>query len=71
MTMLEYTVSMVIALLSVQVINASWKRFVVWKNDEERKKRNRSRKAVKKQNRKIRSELRAAGLTKKEIDGEI
>ena len=65
MGMIEYTVSMVIALLSVQLINAGWKRFVVWKNDKERKRR----RERKKQDRQLRQELRDAGLTKEEIDG--
>ena len=69
MGMVEYTVSMVIALLSVQIINAGWKRFVSWKNDEKRLRDSKGRKAVKKQNRQIRRELRNAGMTKKEIDG--
>lgn len=63
MGMVEYTVSMVIALLSVQIINTSWKRFVAWKNDEERKKRRRA----KKQDRQLRKELRKAGVPKDEL----
>ena len=63
MDMIEYTVSMVIALLSVQIINVGWKRFVAWKNDEERKRRRKG----KKHDRKIRKELRSAGMTKEEI----
>lgn len=63
MNMVEYTVSMVIALLSVQIINTGWKHFVLWKNDEERKKRRRA----KKHNRQLKKELRKAGATKEEI----
>ena len=62
MGMVEYTISMVIALLSVQLINAGWKRFVAWKNDEKRRE-------LKKHHRQIRKELLDAGATKEEIDG--